>query len=544
VSVPEGTRTLEHGRAAYARQAWGQAFELLTAASAEEPLAAEDLERLGASAHLSGNGAAAADAWARAHHARLAEGDAPRAARAAFWIAFPLLLSRETARAGGWIARAQRLLDERGLDCVERGYFQFLTALRAIFEGDGAAARAFDESLAVGRRFADADLVAMSRNGQGRALIRMGDTAGGTALLDEVMVSVTAGEVSPLVAGGLYCNLIEACREIFDLKRAREWTAALAEWCETNGEALPFRGHCLLHRSEILQANGSWTAALDEARQATDALSRPPAHPAAGAAFQQLGELHRLRGDFVAAEEAYATAARWGREPQPGMALLWFGQGKREAAAAAVRRAVDEAKEPWTRASLLFAQNEIALSTGDLGTAESSAAALAGIAEKFSAAPLDAASHHAKGAVLLAKGHPREAASELRHACDVWRELGVPYEAARTRVALARAYDALGDVASAALEREAARAAFDALGAAPDAARAAPPPASDDDRPLTGRELQVLRLLATGRTNRAIAEDLGISEKTVARHVSNIFLKLELSSRAAATAYAYEHGLA
>ena len=541
------TEALDRGRDAFERQAWRRAHEQLSAADQQAPLAVEDLERLAVAAYLLGRDDESADVMDRAHHECLRMGDTTGAARCAFWLAFGLLNRGEMARGGGWLARARRLLDEGGQDCVERGYVLLPGALQSIEEGDAATAEiAFGEAGRIGDRFGDVTLTTLARMGRGRALLVLGDTAHGMSLLDEVMVAVTSGEVSPIVVGIAYCAVIEACRIIFDLRRAQEWTAALSHWCESQPDLVPYRGQCLVHRAEILLLHGAWPDAMVEARRAGERLSEPPGQPAVGSALYQQAELHRLLGDFASAEEAYRRASQWGRTPQPGLALLRLAQGQVELAAAAIRGALDEAQDPLTRAAVLPAFVEIALAAGDVSSARDAAEELSSIAAALEAPYLKAVSTQARGAVQLADGDARLALAALRRACEAWLGLEAPYEAARVRVLIGEACRELGDEDSSDLEFDGARHAFMGLGAAPDLAHVED--RSRKDAPLrvgglTGREVQVLALVATGKTNRAIATELVISEKTVARHISNIFAKLGLSSRSAATAYAYEHGL-
>lgn len=395
-------------------------------------------------------------------------------------------------------------------------------------------------------RFRDTDLVAMACHGRGRALIRLGKTAEGVALLDEAMVAVTADEVSPLVAGDIYCSVIEACDEIFDVRRAQEWTSALTHWCASQPDLVPYRGQCLIRRAELMQLHGAWPAAMDEAERACERLSEPLGQAAIGAAFYQRAELLRLRGEFAKAEDAYRQANQHGRRPQPGLSQLRLAQGEVDAAAAAIRRVVEDAKDRRIRSKVLAAYVEIMGAAHDVPAARAAADELSEIAAVLDSVFLRAASAHASGAVLLAEGDARAALDILQQAGTIWHALDAPYEGARTRVLMALASRQLGDDDSADLELEAARQAFKQLGAAPDLARTqdlAQRKAPEASGGLSAREVQVLRLLATGKTNRAIADELFISEKTVARHVSNIFTKLGLSSRAAATAYAFKHHL-
>jgi ATP/maltotriose-dependent transcriptional regulator MalT len=360
------------------------------------------------------------------------------------------------------------------------------------------------------------------------------------------MVAVVAGELSALVAGTVYCGTIEACQKISELRRAHQWTIALTAWCGNQPDMVTFTGQCLVHRAEILHLHGAWREAIEEARRAYERLARAADRYVSGVAFYQQAEVHRTRGEYAAAEDAYQQASQWGLEPQPGLALLRLAQGKTDTAATATRRVVAETTDRLRRAKLLPAQVEIMLTVGDLQAARDAAKELAGIADRYDTSALHAVADHAQGAVLLDDGDARAALVALRGAWQIWRELEAPYEAARVRLLVGLGCRALGDEEAATMELDAARTIFEQLGAAPDLARVemlAHRRATAAARGLTARELQVLRLLATGRTNHAIASDLVLAEKTVDRHVSNIFTKLGVSSRTAATAYAYQHRL-
>ena len=482
---------------------------------------------------------------ARAHQSFLALGESRAAARCAFWLGFIALLGGDVAQASGWLSRAQRLLEDDS-ECVEKGYLFLPVGYRLVNGGEPTEAYdAFVQAGKIGRQFADSDLVALSLQGQGRSLIRQGEITRGVALLDEAMVAVTAGEVSPLTAGGVYCSVLDACGEIFDLRRAQEWTSALERWCASQPDVVPYRGQCMVRRAEILQLHGAWEDAMAEAREACERFSRPP-RPEAGGAFYRLAELHRMRGEFDAAEKAYREASRWQRIPQPGIALLRLAQGRVEAASSSIRRVADEVRDFGHRTRVLDHYVEIVLAAKDVVAARTAADELQEISRRFDAPLVHAMSARATGAVLLAEHDAKGALAELRRSWSLWCELDAPYEAARTRVLMAGACKELDDCDTARLELELAREVFQRLAAAPDLARLEKfllQKSSSAATVLTAREIQVLKLVASGKRNRAIATKLGISEKTVARHISNIFNKLDISSRAAATAFAYQHQL-
>jgi ATP/maltotriose-dependent transcriptional regulator MalT len=439
------------------------------------------------------------------------------------------------------------LVERESEDCVERGYLLMPVAFQHDAAGDLEGASATAAAAAeIGERFGDRDLVALAMHGQGGWLIKAGRVREGLGLLDEAMVAATTGALSPIVTGIVYCGVIAACEEVYELRRAQEWTAALKEWCDRQPELMAFTGRCMVHRAEIMQLHGAWTAAVEEAQRAGARFERAMNTGAAAKASYLQGDVNRLRGELDAAEDAYKEASRFGWEPQPGLALLRLAQGRGDAAAAAIRRIMGETTETLRRASLLPAYVQIMLAVGDADAARDACRELAEISEQFESDVLAAMLGQARGAVELADGDARAALAPLRQASLAWQELRAPYEAARVRVLLGLACRAVGDEDAFELELEAARATFDELGAALDVAwvdslagRAEPA----DAHGLTPRELEVLRLVATGKSNREIAAALVISKHTVARHVQNIFTKLGVPSRTAAGAFAFEHHL-
>jgi DNA-binding NarL/FixJ family response regulator len=549
---------LDRGRQAFAQRAWKEAYARLSAADAHALLEGRDLEMMATAAYLIGNDEASETAWTRAYE-WLRTRDRRRAARCAFWLVLQLLAIGDWARGGGWLSTAERLLDEDA-ECPERGLLLVLVARTYAKRGDlDAASDAFTRIAALARTSDDPELRAFSLLARAQATARRGGSAAAMGLFDEAMVAVTTGALSPISAGVIYCAVIEACYDILDVGRAREWTAALSRWCADQPDLLPFRGHCLVHRAETMRLSGDWSSAIAQARQVCAVASPPASEPGApvpldhrtraypiGAAFYEMAEIHRMRGEFGDAEEAYRQAHLYGRSPEPGLALLRLAQGRVDAAEAAIRRIDSQRQKRVVRAGMLSACVDIMLAAQVRPAARDAADELAALAEGMPAPYLCALSAQASGAILLADGKPRDALEALRAAWLEWQALDVPYEAARVRVAIGLTWRQLGDGEAAELEFEAARRVFLRLGAAPDVARVnglLVPSSPAAARSLTPRELQVIRLIAAGESNRAIARELAISERTVDRHVSNILTKLELSSRSAATAYAYEHGL-
>ena len=537
---------LERARESHRRQAWADACDEFAAADAVRPLGIEDLQLFAESVHILGRGDEAVRLLQRAYQANVDAGRVGAAVRCAFWLHEAMILKGDFAHAGGWIARGSKLA-ETTPGCAEQGYLLLPQAERQFGAGDHAAAFATAATaVELGVGCGDRDLVSLAAHIQGRARIRQGRVEEGLALLDEALLAVSAGETSIGVSCWVYCSVIAACQELHELRRAREWTLALNALCDSQPQfSGAYSGVCRVHRAELLQLGAAWPEAIRAAQVACEQLTQGYGEVVAGMAFYRLAEIHRLRGETAAAEEAYRSASRYGWETQPGLAQLRLAQGKGDAAAAAIRRALGETVDPLARSQLLPAAVEIMLAARDVAAARAGATELAEIAEVYGTPALHARSAHARGSVHLADGHPEAALPALRHAWRLWRDLDAPYEAARVRMLVGQACRALQDEDTAAMELDAARQAFRQLGAAGDlaAVEALARKELGDTGGLSPREVEVLRLVAAGRTNHAIAAELFLSEKTVARHVSNIFAKLDVSSRTAAALYAFEHGI-
>jgi ATP/maltotriose-dependent transcriptional regulator MalT len=507
----------------------------------------EDLERQAISASLRGADDETEALWISAHNEWLDSGDVARAARCISWLVLDLFNRREWARGNGWLVRGLDMLESAG-DSPAHGLLSVLAARNHLRQGEiDAAVQATRRAVELSRQFNDPDLHVFSRLALALVLTGRGQPSEATSLFDEIMVGVTVDNVSPIAVGVVYCAVIDACRSMFDVSRAREWTMALDRWCSTQPNLVAFRGKCLVHRTEILRNSGAWSEALAEAEQAcawSGEHENSFRYPA-GAAFYELAEIHRLRGDVAEASAAYAQASEHGQAPEPGFTLLQFAHGKRDLAATSIRRLLGERQGVGLRADVLLAAVEILTAVDDLATARVAADELARIRERLPAPAVRAMTAHAHGAVLLAAGELTASLTSLREAWMLWQELEVPYQAARVRLLIGSACQQLGDHVAAGFEFDGARQFFQQVSAQPDLARldALRPSSQSDEHSLSARELEVIRLVATGKTNREIAQHLSISERTVDRHVSNILLKLRLPSRSAATAYAYQHAL-
>ncbi len=544
---PERLAELGKGRDLYAARAWRDAVDALGQADTKAPLELADLWRLAWAAGLCGRDSESFAAFERIYHAQVDEH--PEVAfHAAFWLGYRLIHQQEPSRGQGWLARAERCVTRLPQPCVESGYMEIPRIREHYFAGRYAESLELaTRAVELGSSLGDHNLGAFARNLQGRVLLRQGAREAGLKLLDEAMLAVTAGELAPNITGLIYCSAIESCQAVFALDRVREWTESLRGWCDAQPQLRAFSGACMVSRAEILELAGQWPEALEEARRAAKELFEAFGARATGEALYRQAEIHRLRGELGEAEARYGEASQSGRDPQPGLALLRLAQGRSDVAVQSLRRAVAAATLPLARARLLPALVEILLATDAVEEARSAVTELEGIAATFGAEALGAVAARARGAVELGGGDAAAAVAPLRSSFEVLQQLGAPYLAAQTRALLACAYQALDDEDGARLEMAAARSVFERLGALTDVQavdlRLAGASAKPSVGGLSARELEVLRLVASGKTNKLIAAELCLSEKTVDRHVSNILAKLNVPSRSAATAFAYENKL-
>ncbi|HZC72698.1 MAG TPA: LuxR C-terminal-related transcriptional regulator [Jatrophihabitans sp.] len=536
---------LVRARRTYEQGDWAAAFEALSALDAAA-LTDADLSALAMSAYLVGRRDNTIVALQQCYQLRVDDGQLAGAVRCAFWLCMVYANAGEHAVAGGWTGRALSLLDELGHDVVEHGYVRMLQMFGHVSRGEfGEVGQCAADVTEYGRRFADADLISMGLNATGRALVYAGAVQEGLARFDEAMIGIAAGQVSAPLAGAIYCSMIEACQEVSDFGRAAEWTAALSRWCSEQPGLLMFTGQTAVHRGQIMRLHGAYAEAIEEFAAAAERYAALGTPEAAGVAHAERGDVLRLQGRYDEAEAAYELASDHGFEPQPGLALLWLARGRTTAARAALLRTLAETGFEVRRTRLLPAAVEVLIATGELDRARDATRELQEFAERFACTALTATAAQAAGRLELEADDPAGALPYLRKAIQLWSSLRCPYEAARTRVLVGRACAALDDAGTSANEYAAARRTFAELGTAPaldEVVRLSAP--SRQAGALTGREAEVLRLVASGKSNAQIAAALTLSERTVARHLSNIFAKIDVPSRTAAAAYAYEHGLA
>lgn len=536
--------TIEAARSAYRRNDWSDATDLFLRADAARELGHDDLEALVWAAGICARDDVMLNALERLYAHFLDRADHENCARAGFWCGLRNMMIGEVSTGAGWLQRAGRHADKTAEDCVQRGYLVLpqVFMLRGKGEYDAAIAAA-GRALAFGETAGDDDLVALAGSLKGGILLRLGRIDDGYGPIDEAMLLARQDRLTPLVKGVVYCEIVASCCRVQEMVRAREWTEVLDDWCRRNPQARAFNGVCQVHRAEVLQLEGKWAEAFAEAQRAGSGLKGTTEQTALATAAYRRGEILRLRGRFDEAEKAYLSASEIAIDPQPGLALLRLAQGRADEAAAMIGRAIDTAPDMPRKAALLPAGIEIGLAAGDLEGCAALCAEMQAIAEHFGTEILARVADQGAGALALARGDTAAAIAALERARRHWSRFGAPYLAARLRLDIARGCTELGDTDTAAVELEAAEKVFVALDARPDLTRLRAMRGPRERSGLTERECEVLALLAEGRSNREVAADLGISPKTVNRHVENIFSKLGVSTRAAAVAEGLRNGV-
>lgn len=536
-----GGQGLDAARALLDRHAWEEAYALLSVGGGSDDPAWQDA--LAEAAWWMGDIDACIAARERAYTAFDEAGDRRSAGGCAVWLFEHHCFRAQPSIGSGWLRRARRAL-EGDEDCIEYGQLLSREAQQAHGAGDLDRATALAHaSVELGRRLRSANLEAVGLEAIGRILIDQGNPSEGLAHLDEAMLFALEGRLDAYTTGRIFCSLVSACEMLGDIQRAAEWTDAVASWADQHPVSL-FPGLCRVHRAGLLQWRGEWMEAEEEARRACVELEGINL-PNAAAGFVKIGEIRRRIGDYDGAEEAFRRAEELNGQAWADIALLRLSQGRHQAAAATIARALEETgANRLARGKLLAAHVQIMVATGELDAAANGAAELDQIAADFESPMLLAAAATAQGRVRLATGDSGGACAALQEALGRWTELEAPYEIATTRSLMGQACRQAGDEEGAEGSFTTAEEIFERLGAAMDV-RLTRGFRGGVELPcgLSQREAEVLRLVAAGNTNRQIAAELFLSEKTVARHISNIFTKIQVRSRAAATAFAFEHRL-
>jgi ATP/maltotriose-dependent transcriptional regulator MalT len=537
---------VQRGRGAYAQADWKAARDAFTQAHSAGSLGVDDLALLGRAAWWLGDVHQALSLSEEVFAQYCAVDRTRDAAMTALQLSLLWMTRGDLTVGAAWLARARRLLADLPED-PGHGYLIYLeTSMSLDGHAEPWAAASVDRLRALAASTGDPALASLSDVASGMAALRRGDTDEGFERLDEAMLPVLAGRVAGEWAGDVYCTIIHVCHELADFQRMEDWTAATERWCTHFGSDAIYTGICRVHRLELLSARGEWAHA--EARIARESQDLLRANPwVASEGFYQLGEIHRLRGDSEAAREAFAAARRAGSDAQPGAALLDLADGHTEEAWRGITDALDT-RDQLARARLLRSAVEIALAAGRLGDAEPLGDELREAASRYATRGFRAWAAHVEGMLALTHRDHVRALDRLNEAESLFRLDRLPYDTADALVWIARTHRASGDDARSRRAIRRAREILAELGAAAEFATlgendgAIAPAAATTFGPLTTREAEVLACVASGASNRDVAARLYISEKTVGRHLANIYAKLDVGTRTAAAAWWHAHG--
>jgi class 3 adenylate cyclase len=472
------------GRSAIAERRWREGYALLKEADAAEPLGPEDLELLAWTAYFTDEIVQVVPLLERAYAGYVASGDNARAAFVAVQLGHEYGSVRlQHAVGSGWLARAQRLLENEP-EGLAHGYLALQRSLEALgrhdFDGVHDAGETAER---IGREHGDMGLELRGRQRRGVALIHRGDVDEGRLLLNEVNAAAYGGAIQPYDTVVIYCNAIGTCRDVAAFDEASQWTERAELFCDEHAISA-FPGLCRINRAEVMRYEGKLEDAEKTAAEASRLLaSWAPRIAAAG--YAEIGEVRLRLGDLTKAQEAFDQADDLGHEPEPGRSLLLLARGKTDAALASIRRALTDDLPMLRRARLLPALVEIAVAAGLPDDVVAAAEELEATAARYDTPALRAAAAVAAGSAALVDGDANVAVRPLRNALRLWQDSNARYEAARTRVLLARAYAETGDAEGSMHELAQAGSVFDQLGARLDAERVDHLLGRDVGRPVT-----------------------------------------------------------
>jgi LuxR family maltose regulon positive regulatory protein len=536
---------LSTGWQALARGSWGEALEHFHA----DENAPEALEGIGIAQWWLDDADATLAARERAYRLYRASGDPIGAARVASALAWDsVLFGGRTAVARGWLERAARLLADEPT-CSEHAWLAVREAEVALNAGAPEVARvAAQRAISLGEELGTEDVQFVGRSLEGVALVQQGAVAEGMRRLDESAAAATAGEIDDLMwTSKVCCNLISACESVGDVERATQWCHEMKEFAQ-RWELRTLFNVCRTQYAAVLLQQGTWNEAEEELTAAIGVL-RSGRRAALVEGTARLGELRRRQGRL---DEARSLFGQSELHSVARMGAIELALDEDDAAAALalaerLERATD-ANRCLARVDVLLLLARAAVAAGRMDVAAAAVEELERVAGVVGTNGARAASAWAAGILALAGGDMETASRRLEDAVDLYGLALAPYERAHARLALSRALRALGTTDRARVEADRAHAAFQKLNARRDAAEAAEvlrllEPATRPAGPLTKRELEVIALVADGRSNREIAERLVVSEHTVHRHVANILRKLGEPTRAAAAARATRDGL-